>query len=478
MALFNVMGLASGVDTQGLLDKLKTHHQIRLRPYQDSERSCQEKIAAWSKVSTVIASVYSSVKRLKEGAFSSFNVNKTESFIAQASSTAQEDVHSIQVIQLAKSHKLKTVAISRADTPFGGEQNACQLIISLQGGDKLQIELEKGKTCLNDITQAINQKKGGVVASILHGDDGYHLLLTAKQQGAQGNISIEVNNNKKLNDILYTRSGGIKPNNTKPDAYSEDKMISVREAHDARIEVDGIAYSRTANTINDILPGVKLELIKEARAETLAVSRHSAEVKKEIESLIAQYNAFTAQISSLSKISAQALSARQRGKTVSDEQPLAGESQLNRLVNEVNYVMHALYGESKNACRSLADIGVKTEAKSGLMTLNSPLFEAVYQRHPEEVEAIFLGAAEAQGLTDKLDLLLSKYINKNGDGYIGVTTNNLNKKISLINKQMEKTQLLIDAQIKKHQDSFLRLERAMLNINQASTQLNLLGSKN
>jgi len=480
MALFNVMGLASGIDTQELLNKLKTHQQVRLRPYQNSEKKCQEKVAAWNKISTAIDSVYSCVKRLKAESFSSFNVNKTESFIAQASSTAHEDVHSIKVIQLAKSHKIMSTAIPQANTPLGGEENACQLIIASEGGDNIQIELEKGKTSLNDIRQTINQKKGGIVASIQHGDDGYHLVLTAKQQGEQGRISITVDNNKTLNDLLCTHSGGVKPNSNTydvEDTVNGDKMICIRDAHNSRVEIDGLIYSRPDNTVNDILPGIKLELKKDASEELLTISKNTDGVKKEIENLIAQYNALTSQISSLSKISVKDLSARQSGAAVQNEKPLAGESQLNHLVNEANYIMNDLYGESKNVCRSLADIGVKTDTTSGLMTLNSAMFDRVYQHNPEEVEAIFLGKAEGQSLTEKLDSLLNKYVDKGDKGYINVTTNNLNKKISLANKQMEKTQSLIDAQIKKYEDSFLSLERAMLNINQASSQLNMLGSK-
>lgn len=73
---------------------------------------------------------------------------------------------------------------------------------------------------------------------------------------------------------------------------ASERQREVVAGEDAVIEIDGVAVTRSGNTIDDVITGVTLNLLKEdaSTTVTLKISHDSSAVKSKIEGLVSTYN--------------------------------------------------------------------------------------------------------------------------------------------------------------------------------------------
>ena len=130
---------------------------------------------------------------------------------------------------------------------------------------------------LNSIASKINSTADvGVNAAIVKIADGeYRMTLTSKQTGA-------------ANAIQVTDDDGILANLGFLDDSGEFANL-IQEAADATIKVNGLTVNRASNTIDDVIPGVKLTL-KKAGSTNISVERDLDKIITAVKEFVDQYN--------------------------------------------------------------------------------------------------------------------------------------------------------------------------------------------
>ncbi|EPU3456454.1 flagellar filament capping protein FliD, partial [Shigella sonnei] len=167
---------------------------------------------------------------------------------------AAPGIYTISVTQLAQAQSLRTdspTIIASTKDALGDESSDTRTIKITQDGRKepLEIKLNKDQTSLDEISKAINDADSGISASIVKVKDGnYQLVLTASE-GLANKMTISVEGDSKLNDLLAYDS-----------KTNTGNMKELVNAQNAQLNVNGIDIERSSNKITDAPQGVTLDL--------------------------------------------------------------------------------------------------------------------------------------------------------------------------------------------------------------------------
>ena len=186
----------------------------------------------------------------------------------------------------------------------------------------------------------------------------------------------------------------------------QDAAVSV-SASNSSFKVDGTSYSRSSNTISDVINGASftLKAADLVNSYTISVSEGTDNSSTKIQSLITAYNDLIDTHKSMIANSHNSTS----GKTGT----FAGNPTMLYFINEIKarFAKGVSYGVNGASSISLSDLGIDL-AKDGVATFNSTNF----------------AAAQADGLQSKLAsgvkmgyVSSTNYLNKYIDGLIGVT---------------------------------------------------------
>lgn len=472
MATISGLGVGSGLDTASILNQLAAAEQTRLTPYTNRQSSFQAKISAWGQITDAMTTLQTTTKKLSGDAFNTQKLSTNEAFTATASAGALSGTHKVVVTQLASAHSLATDGskASSADEQLGtsGSGNRT-LVISHKNGEEIRVNLADDETSLNQVAKKINQAEGDVKASVVSSDDGYQLILTSKTTGEEGEMSVSVEGDDKLGEVL-----SFDPSNT------ANSMSQVGEALDAKLKVNGIAYTRPSNNITDIIDNVTLTLNKISKdddGEQLILTKDTSVAKTAIQDFVKQYNALLTQTSNASKWVQNDTSGLGDGDVAtqsSQNGALMGDSMLRGLVNEVRGTVNGTYGDSDADIRALADLGIKIDASTGQMTLDETKLDKALADNPDQVEKMFVGTTDSPGLAVTMGEIITSYVGDTEnkiDGSIKQTKDVLDEQLKLVKTQIDKTQKLIDAQVERYRTQFQNLDSIMTQLTGTSNSI-------
>lgn len=480
MAAISSLGIGSGLDTATMLTQMKAAEQTRLNPYTNLQKKYEGKISAWGKISSALTSLQTNVKKLNGEAFNTLNVSDNKAFKATATADAAADAHDVIVMQLAVSHKLRTTGYESADEGLGEKNGATRTVtITQENGKELKVELKDDETSLNQIAKAINKQDGDVRASVQRTDDGYQLVLSSRTSGTDGKMSVSVEGDSRLGDILNTSNGGREINADEEETASGG-MILVTAAQDARVKVDGITYTRSSNSITDIIDGVTLNLksvSENGASEQLTLSVDNSAIKSTLQDFVKQYNNLLSLTSSSSKYvpaDTTSLADDTVATTSSENGALMGDGTLRGLVGELRSAVNGVYGDRSADYSTLASLGISIDASTGQMTLDEKKLEAAIADDPDQIGQMFKGHGGEEGIATTLNDIITRYVGDSDnkiDGVIKNTTDSLDEQVKQVKEQIAKTQKLIDAQVERYRVQFENLDATMSQLNNLSNQL-------
>jgi flagellar hook-associated protein 2 len=134
---------------------------------------------------------------------------------------------------------------------------------------------------LAGIRQAINNANAGVTATIINDGTTNRLVLSSKTSGSVGDISVAVTDDG---------SGGTHALS----GLDSASLIQTQAADDAMLAINGIAITRSSNTITDAIEGVTLNLTKGTLATPgtaiLTVANNTAATTSAIDNFVKTYN--------------------------------------------------------------------------------------------------------------------------------------------------------------------------------------------
>ncbi|PHM48271.1 flagellar filament capping protein FliD [Xenorhabdus miraniensis] len=478
MASISSLGAGSGMNTNSVWDKLQTTYDNRLKPLQKQKSSYNAKLTGFGSLKGSLEKLKSASEELKK--FDKLNTTKTsedhKTFTPSTDSKASPGNYVIEVQQLAKAQSLESPVVADVKSPQGetlGEGNIRTIIITQPGepgksdeNKPMRISLKDDETSLVEIRDAINKQEGNVNASIIKAEDNRnYLVLTAKKAGTQSVMTIKVEGDDKLSDLLnYTsddKGGGA------------GSMTQSVQANNAELTVNGLKIVRQTNEIKDAPEGVILNLKKvsekeesatgESRTETLVVSRDIEPMKEAIKKWVDAYNESQSTFNSLTKFT-----SVKKGEEVSkDNGALLGDGTLKSIQNQLRQQLFAAQNVADIA--TLNKLGIKQKL-DGTLEISNEKLEKNLKEKPANVKAFFMGDGEKTGFATQTYNLLKKTLDSH-EGTLATVTEGINKSLKTIEKQMDQAKKDTEAKMAFYKRQFTQLDK--LNNSLTSTQTSL-----
>jgi len=300
------------------------------------------------------------------------------------SSLASEFSHTINVASIATGQVLNFHNGGSGFSSTTGDIGIDSLTIDLGtwaagpaftgNGTSSTLSLTTGATSLTDVRDAINNAAIGVTASIIEVSTGSYSLMVKSPEGAENAMRITTSLSGAAVDVMK-----YDPENTGSFADTASEVVS---ASDAAFTIDGIAVTRSSNTITDLFSGVTLQLDNVSSSDMgtnqVISSRYSeTDALATLETIVSEINYLLSFLKEQSK----------PGANGEDGGPLHGDHFIRYTENKIkNLTSTAIAGYDDDEIY-LSSFGVVTEL-DGTLSIDETRFREYFDANPEHFAAV------------------------------------------------------------------------------------------
>ena len=416
-SIINSLGFGSGIDTKQLVADLSAaSREPKVARINTLTQQNQTRISALAQARSDLEGFADSLAQMiSDGTLRSTPTVSDDSVL---SATARAGLHAdsfaatVVVSQLARAQSSYSGVVADRTAAIG--TGTMTLTV---GGVAKTITIDGTNNSLDGLASAINSSGGGVTASIIADQGGHRLILKGPSGAANAfTLTADAGADPALSAFGYGAGGG---------------MTLGQSAANADFTIDGVAFSRASNTIDDVVPGMSLTLKKAVPGQPVDIgaSRPLDMIKQTVGDFVSVYNQLKKSLSS---------AAGQSGATTS----------LRELERELSGLIGTVIS-SHPTINKLTDIGVST-TKDGLLTLDETKLAQVMAADAGAVEALFNprrdgGRTEASdpGIAFVLDGIRDRAIATNG--VIDRVTKSLNTRKESLADQLETIEMREDA---------------------------------
>ncbi|KTE41072.1 MULTISPECIES: flagellar filament capping protein FliD [unclassified Sphingopyxis] len=422
-SIANSLGFGSGIDTQQLVkDLAAASREPKIERMTGLVQANQTRISALAQARSNLDGFADSLGQMvSDGTLRSTPTVSDDSVLsatARAGLSADNFAASVEVTQLARGQTIFSGVVADKSAAIG--QGTMTLTV---GGVAKTITIGAANDSLDGLANAINASGAGVTASVIAADGGYRMILKGPT-GAANAFTLDTAT-PALSGFAYGSGGG---------------MTLGQSAANAEFTLDGIAFSRASNIIDDVVPGMSLTLKKAAPGQPVDIgaSRPLDMIKQTIGDFVDVYNQLKKSLQSASKMSGATQSLREL------------ERELQALVGKVL--------TSHGSINKLSDIGIGS-TKDGLLAVDTAKLEKVLATDAGAVEAIFNPRRDAAhteatdpGIAFALDAIRDKAIG--ADGVMDRISKSLTAKSESLAEQLEKIEMREEAYEKRLEKQF------------------------
>ncbi|HYZ47337.1 MAG TPA: flagellar filament capping protein FliD [Sphingomonas sp.] len=243
------------------------------------------------------------------------------------------------------------------------------------GATPVTVTIGDAQNSLDGIASAINAAQAGVTATVVTDSAGARLSIKG-QTGADQAFTIGVTQDPAAPGLAALAFD-----------TTTQAMSLTRKSDDAIVGLDGVDVRRAGNSISDLIAGVKLDLVKAAPGQPIAIntSPPTAGLSQAVTDVVETYN----QLIGIAKTDTDASSGVLRAD--------AGVRTFMRLLRSLTSTDLNPSGAAGEP-RTLAELGVKTN-RDGTLSLDSAALKQALSRNGPAVERMLtvgLGSALRQ----------------------------------------------------------------------------------
>jgi flagellar hook-associated protein 2 len=404
-------GLASGVDTDSIVQKLIAADQTPITNLQNAETDAKNKLAAYSQINDLLNTLQDSVDAMNlqsEVRTTTASVASGSPFSA-TSSNAYTGSYNISVSQLAQVQKDVSDGFSSSSDAVLGTGTVTvngQVITVDSSNDSLQGLM----SAINDVSETT-----GVTASIINdgsGTDAYHMVLTGQDASTS-----------------FTVSSSLVDSGSNPISFT---TTTVQTAQQAKLTVDGLDVVSNSNTVTGVITGVTLNLnavsavsdsgppVQYATSQ-LSIVSDTATLEKNINTFVTSYNAIMSWINkgyteavsgstSTTSGSSTTSTSSTNGTDLTDAQlseMLVGDSTVNGIKRTLQTILSGSVSTSKasGTLNNLSQVGISTN-QDGTLSVNTATLESALQDNFSGVTNLLAGDGTSTGLMEQFNSYL------------------------------------------------------------------------
>jgi len=407
-SIANSLGFGSGLDVKQLVTDLSNaSRDPKIKRMTELTQANQTRISALGQARSNLEGFADSLGQMvADGTLRSTPTVSDESVLgatSRAGLSADSFAATVVVNQLARAQTNYSGIVADKTAAIG----AGTMTLTV-GGVAKTITIGATNNSLEGLANAINASGAGVTASII-ADEGGHRLIVKGPTGEVGAFTLTANAGADPGLTAFSTSGGMTVGQT---------------ATNAEFTIDGVAFSRANNIIDDVIPGMSLTLKKAAPGQgvDIGASRPLDMIKQTVGDFVSVYNQLKKSLVAASSMSGPSASLREI------------ERELSNLVNKVL--------SSHGSINKLSDIGISS-TRDGLLSVDNAKLDKVLASDAGAVEALFNPRRDAThtelsdpGIAFALDAIRDKAVGVNGA--IDRVTKSLDAKKENLADQLEK----------------------------------------
>jgi len=384
MAGINFSGIASGLDTELIIQSLLVRQQSRIDSINDRVDTEESRKRAFNDVKGALERFEGIIGSLVEDGFQNRQATTGDEDVvtATADGTSSLGEQEIQVSALAR----KSVAlIGQAQSSATDQIGAGSLTVNLEDGSAYTFTLSDAGSTLTDLAQLINDQESETFqADVIEVQSGsFQLVLSTKDTGAAADIK---------DDAAGAGSSALSGfDGTFLDAgqANSNGVTTQQTGQDASFTINGVQISRATNEIDDVLQGVTLNITGESSGgpTTLKVDSNIDEITEKLNEFVNGYNDVLSQI--------ERVTDRSTGVLSGDTDLLGLKNDLRSFItrfvpniDEIN-----LRDDGSVGLTSLSQVGFETNEKTGRLSIDTEDLKEALEDNFNEVESLFLGGS-------------------------------------------------------------------------------------
>ncbi len=414
MAAISSLGVGSGLDlgalVSGLVEAERAPTASRLAR---REQDLNAELSAFGLLRSSLNAFQVTVENLSAStAFTAKSVSLSNDTVlaATADNDAATGSYTIEVTALARAQSLATnaaTAFSTVDDVIGDGTLTLEFGTTTTGPygftpdptrspQAIVVSAANGNNTLSGFRDFINAGDYDVQASIINDGNGYRLVLTSEQTGADNSLRLTVSGDGDGNDNDNAGLSQLAFN-----ASAQSSLAQTVAAQDAALTINGLAITRDSNAVNGAIEGVTLDLLKAdiGNPVSLVVDEDRNAITASINDFVDAYNELRNNIDSLTAYDPDT----QTGSV------LIGDFTVRSIESRLRGIIFGSISGLGGNIRSLVDIGITTNS-SGTLEVDDDRLADALANNADEVEALFT----LQGRTTDA-----------GVRYLGATANTL-----------------------------------------------------
>jgi len=384
-------GVGSGLDVAGLVDKLVAAEGEPVKVRLDrKEVRLQAGLSAMGTFKGAVSGFQSSLEALRNpDTFGNLDVTSSdeEKLAATAGKNTQPGDYEIEILQLARAHKLSSRSLESDRLPLGTGSLTIQLGHFDVGSKRFvmnpdmpakTITITDENASLRGIQETINKSEAGIRASVINDGNGYRLVLSSLVAGNDNSIRIKANDNDGTDqDMSGLSVFAYEPDNLQAAGLNMNEVVATQNTE---LKVDGIFVNRSSNDIDDVIDGVTLSLKpdSEGSVNRLHVEVSTASVTEAVNDFISKYNEMIDVVDGLTGYDPETKTAG----------PLSGDASIRGVISQIRRTLGDNFSNVNSIYDSLSSIGINTQ-RDGKLVLDSAKLQTAIEDDLQQVVQLF-----------------------------------------------------------------------------------------
>jgi flagellar hook-associated protein 2 len=333
------------------------------------------------------------------------------------------------------------------------------LKLAVDGTAVPDIVLADGQDTPQNMIDAINSANAGVTASLVANAEGstypYKIFLTGPS-GTPSEFSLSVNYGAG-DEVMV--SPGLH--------FSADNATN-QTAADAKVKVDGITFTRSSNTLTDVVPGLTFSLKgTTSSSSTVDLTRDTTAIKEKLNAMVTAYNDA---VTIMGEVSNPKSEFETYGAT------LVGDSTVRSLKQQLRQMIMGQSSTPGSNVGAMWQMGISV-SELGTMSIDNTKLDAALTNNYSDVVKTFTG--NQNGLTiyspasggiagdavRKLTTMLG------ATGILASQSTSATKQNTRYQADLTKLQTRMDALLARYQKQFASMDSLVGNVNSQKASL-------
>jgi len=435
------LGIAFGSISTGLpkdiVKQIMTAEQVPVQNMEKQKSKIQEKKGLVDQLAKLTEDIRGSLAvNANARALREFKIDTNNEIIGVTAdkNSALPGSYQFEVMQLAQKSSAMSTGFEDKDESYVG---VGYIQFKLPNGETKDIYVDSDNASLSAIAKLINKNSGmGVSANVINDGSGsdtpWRLVLSLNATG-----------DEKAAEFPYFYF---------VDGEEDFQLEFQREAHDAKVKLDGFEIEAPENKLKELIPGLTIDLKKAKPGEefTIKISEDVEAVGAKVGDLVGKLNAVLKFIKDQNSIDEKTDTSR----------TLGGDIMLQSLQSRIHAAVFKDVG-TESGYHRVGELGISFN-RDGILEFDQKKFQAAISGNYSMASQILTGyideeGQKSEGFMDNLNITVNNSL-RMPDGLIQSRKKTLQGSIEQIDRRIAQKQKYLEEKEKNLKDKFSRLE--------------------